>query len=100
MWERIEQRDSDGRDIFLHIDCCMVLTSESDKYFTHSKITLNKKEGRKKASLEFESNMKRRTLNVYQVSDITKSVKMIVPMFQWALRHNIATISLKKINLF
>lgn len=93
MWERIEQRDSDGRDIFLHIDCCVVLTSESDKYFTHSKIRLNQKERRKKASLEFESNLKRRTLNVYQVSDITKSVKMIVLVFQWALRNNIATVS-------
>lgn len=100
LWERIEQRDSGGRDIFLHIDCCVVLTSESDKYFPHSKIRLNQKERRKKASLEFESNLKRRTLNVYQVSDITKSVKMIALVFQWALRNNIATVSFKKINLF
>lgn len=32
-----------------------------------------------------------------EVSDITKSVKMIALVFQWALRNNIATVSFKKL---
>lgn len=54
--DRVEGQQQKGK--FPHIDCYVVLTLESDKYFTHSKITLIQKERRKKQSLEFENNLK------------------------------------------